>query len=191
MNPNDPLDDSLEESEARFVSEKSEARQERWEGRVVKRLVQSHVGASAAVSILRAMKEEVGERTDMPRLTFDGFIAAFPKFPVWIVSRPIPFAHSHVDYGEFQSKHEHWFSLIYREAVLNISDDWGDRPVGIVFEMLNKHAQFNILHNHFVEAPGVKGATIRIVDPKNLPGPIYLEPLDFFLYSIGWFGTGE
>jgi hypothetical protein len=193
MNRNDPLEEGLEGSEERFVSEKDEARQERWEERVIKCLVQAHVGATAAASIIREMKNDLFEKTNSYHLTFDAFIAVFPKFPIWIVSRPIPFAHNHVAMVEMRTKKEHWFRRIYRESLANVPDYWDEKPIGVMFEMLNSGGQFNILHNHHTTMPNVElEGELRISFPCRKGSlALHLDTVDLYLHSIGWFGTGE
>lgn len=187
MTRNDPFEEPLGESEQAWITEKAEVRQERWEERVIKRLISSRVGASASSAVVRTLKNESLEKTAEPRLTFDAFLGEFGSFPTWLISQPIPFAHDRTDYKDFNAKHEHLFARIYREAQIQVPASWGDKPMGIVFEMMNKNSQFNILHNHLVPPPPIKGSTVRIHDPKALPdGSIYLEPLDFYLYSIHW-----
>lgn len=190
-NTNDPFDDALAESEERWISERTGARQERWEERVIKRLVQAHVGAPAAASILREMREEVRERTGEPRLLFDSFVAVYPRFPVWIVSKTIPYAHDHVSYGEMQAKKEHWFRRLYAESMSSVPETWGDKPVGIVFEMLNVNAQFNILHNANLVLPEEVVGTRYSMPKRKGIGPLHLEPLDLFMCAIAWSATDQ
>lgn len=185
----DPFEEELEGSEERFISERSADRQERWEDRVVRRIVQARFTTAAdGAAAIASMRSSLREQTDRTALTMEILSQHFPSFPMWIISRPIPYAHKHVDYGEFQAKREHWFVKLWKESLLTASNMTDYRPVGLVFEMVNKNSQFNLLHNHQRRKwPQIKGASVVINDPKNAPeGPLWLEPLDFYLASINW-----
>lgn len=186
-NQNDPFDDALDESEEKWISEAAEGRQERWEERVVKRLTNAHIGAPSAYAVIRELKNEIMEKTGEPRLFFDSFLLLYPQFPIWLCCRPIPYAHDRTDYGNFFVKSEHLFTSIYRKAKVDVPAEWGDKPYGVVFEMLNKGSPFNLLHNHYVPLYPFKGVRLQLGDPKGAPdGPIWLDNLDIFLQSIGW-----
>lgn len=188
LNLNDPFDEALEDSDERFVGANAGYRQKRWEERVVKRLVQAHVGATDAALVIREMKGEVSERTDSSTLTFDQFISFYPSFPVWLVCQPIPYAHQHVGLAELNAKKEHWFRKLFNKAEIHLPEYWHG-SFGLVFEMVNMNSQFNLLHNYDCkssDAGDIPG--VRITFPFRLGsgGPICLEPLDLFLSAVAW-----
>jgi len=185
---NDPLDDALEEFGAQDIGEKAQRRQEKWEERVVKKLILG----DRAHQVVRWLKNEARDRTGEPALLFEDFMAHHTTFPIWLHCQEIPYAFKLIR-ADFNGKPKNNRLIkLYLAAHDHIPDYWGDGPFGLVFEMLNqKSTPFYVVHNLFRPSMAEGCRESITFKSKGEIRTAYIDNFDIFLPSIGWVANPE
>lgn len=174
-----PLDDEMEASEGKWISERDQLSQARWEESVVKRILNRVNKPEAIKELARRVKDLTGES----RLFFSEFQEMFPSFPLWLHCYKIPYV--------FQTTVEELFkkptkTKLYKQWLDSVDmtpEAWVGMPVGVVFEWLHSGGQFKIIHNY----SGMETRNTRITLPfDETYGLVHIQNLDGLLEEINW-----
>lgn len=179
---NNPLDESLEAliPPVFAAPDKEVTVTDRWEHRVVKKLLQYFGRTEHAASMTREAKA----RTGVAGLTFAAFKQRFPTFPMWLTCRKIPFVHEMTFQEAAKFKKCRVFKA-FEKAESEAPEPYQEGRFGLVFEWLHVWPMA-IIHNDY-QTPRLEALSLTYPFPHTDPPQLFaLQSFDTYLASLLW-----
>jgi hypothetical protein len=178
-----PLDDAVDAyTRSEGFANRREPAFARFEKRGVAFLLKHYGLKDIQTSLVRGVAETTGRH----RLTFHAFHDRYNSFPVWLVIRPVPFAHD-MTIDKLANPKRHASLALFR-AYNRFQDlvpgSWTeeDQPVGVVFEWLNSGAKGSLWIVH--DDASARDAAISVANEEGRR--LGIQPFSYFLDRLGW-----
>lgn len=171
-----PFDDAFANLEPpRFEAQSKAAQQERWEHRVVGKML-THFSATQFAGALT-------EASGGPKWRFEGFKRVFPSFPIWLAMRKIPWAAETTvsDFAKNFTKTR--IFKAFEEVEVDAPAAFRGGRFGLVFEWLHTWPTA-IIHN-FYHSLNATGTIIQHYSGKEKER-FAVQSFESFLQSLPW-----
>lgn len=178
------FDEDFEQSaeKIKFKAESPKVKQQRWENKVVQRiLTRFAIPAAAKSKILSFNTEKTGF------LSFASFHTLYPSFPVWLACQKIPYVHEDLTPERMVNRWtltKTFQAFVDAEANSPLQYQNG-QGLGLVFEWLHVFP-VAIISNHYHESEDSETVFKHIIRTVKPYQHMAIQSFDSFLASLGW-----